>query len=82
MANKLINIDKWNINIAFKVVGERFIYWGKITFKDTKFKKVLFSSTKVIRYNILFANNNHYTYSISSKISLILNILKSKLSLQ
>lgn len=58
IANKPINIDKLNINTTFKVIWVGLSNLGKITYTSTKFKKALFSSTKVTRSNISFAKSN------------------------
>lgn len=60
MADELVNIDKLNIATAFKVVQADFLHLREIIYMDIKFEKTLFSSTKVTRSDILFAEGSQY----------------------
>lgn len=60
MDYKPIDLDKFNINTAFKVVLAGFLYLGKFTYIDIELKKALFSKTKVIKSDIQFTKGNKY----------------------
>lgn len=60
VANEPINIDKLNIDMAFKVAWAGFFRLREITYIDSKLKKVSFLLTKVTRSDILFAKSNQY----------------------
>lgn len=58
--NEPVDLDKLNIDKAFKVARAGFLRLRKITYISTKLKKALFSNTKVIRSYVLFSNENQY----------------------
>ena len=81
------NIDKLNIDTVFKVVWADFLYLREITYINTEFKKTLFSSTKVTRSNISFAEGSQYivlwlkqnkTNTKHTKIPTILAVIDKK----
>ena len=58
--NKSININKLNIDKAFKVVWAGFLRLGKITYTGTELKKASFLDSKVTRSNVSFSKENQY----------------------
>lgn len=58
--NELVDVDKLNIDIAFKVTWADFLRPGKITYIGTELKKISFSATKVTRSDGSFSEGNQY----------------------
>lgn len=55
-----MDLDKLNIDVAFKVAWAGFLQLGKITYTGTELKKASFSKTKVTRLDVSFAEGNQY----------------------
>lgn len=58
--DKLVDLNKLNINTTFKVARESFLHLIKIIYIDIKLKKALISKTRVMRSTISFLERNQY----------------------
>lgn len=59
--NKPVELNKLNINTAFKIAWVGFLCLEEIIYTDTKLKKTSFLDIKVTRFNVLSFKKNQYT---------------------
>ncbi len=55
-----MDLDEFNIDMAFKVAWEGFLRLGEIIYTSTDLKKASFSRTRVTRSDVSFAEGNQY----------------------
>ncbi len=55
-----MDLDEFNIDVAFKVAWAGFLCLGEITYTSTDLKKASFSRTRVTRSDVSFAEGNQY----------------------